>query len=178
MTTTQQPRKSVATYVANYGSSAAQVQSLADRGTDIDFATRLMLAGAGMDAIFAHHRGSDTDPVVIHAIDEAAEILAEPEVPAFQPNAVLFAAGNIIRVRGWHKGDYRSDTSGAVCALGAIHDAVYGSGGNRVFSPDPRERDAAAELLNRIAIETGEPHSVPSWNDSRTSVDEVVRLMY
>ena len=175
MTTTETtaPRKTVATYVANYGSSAAKVQSLADRGTDIDFDTRITMALAGMDAILSHKHGgavAEAHAAVTEIQDEILITLPEPEAPVFQPHPILKAAGDVIRDRGWHQGGFESECGPQVCALGAI----------KLVTPGDfrAELEAETELLNRIAADTGEELSVPLWNDSRGSVADIVKLLY
>lgn len=175
MTTTETtaPRKTVATYVANYSSSAARVQPLADRGTDIDFDTRITMALAGMDAILSHKHGkavAEAHAAVTEIQDEILITLPEPEAQVFQPHPILKAAGDVIRDRGWHQGDFQSECGPQVCALGAI----------KLVTPNNfrAQLDAQRELLNRIAADTGEEFSVPMWNDSRDSVGEIIRLLY
>ena len=175
-TTEQQPRKTMADYVAQYGSS--NVRPLTDV---VDIDTRMTMALAGINAIIDHKHGDAVAEAnrEAEAAVEAAELL-EPEPPQFKPHPILKAAGDVIRAKGWHQGDYRSEATGAVCALGAIIDAVYGGDSriSRDLTGSTWEDGAIRELLNRIAAETGDPHSVSSWNDSRSSVDEVVRLLY
>lgn len=167
-TTEQQPRKTMADYVAQYGSS--NVRPLTDV---VDIDTRMTMALAGINAIIDHKHGdavAEANAAVAEIQDEILITLPEPEAPEFQPHPVLKSAGDLIQVRGWWKGDFEEQTGGAICALGAI---------KRVTAGDAQlEADAVRELLNRIAAETGEPYSVPGWNDSRGSVADIVRLLY
>ena len=177
MTTTeqQQPRKTMADYVAQYGSS--NVRPLTDV---VDLDTRMTMVLAGINAILSHKHGdavaeanaavAEANAAVAEIQDEILITLPEPEAPVFQPHPILKAAGDVIRDRGWHQGAFEAECGPQVCALGAI----------KLVTPGDfrAQLDAQRELLNRIAADTGQESSVPIWNDSRDSVDEVIRLLY
>lgn len=140
----------------------------------VDFDTRLELASVGMDVLLSNitDRPDETAPLVVAVIDEAAELLeAETAAqPAFAPNAVLKAAGDVIRVRGWAQG-VLMDHQGCVCALGAIRAAA----GNVLGAFEAEE-----ELLRRIhATPEWKNLGISSWNDrlDRTE-DQVLSFMY
>lgn len=146
---------------------------------NVDFDTRLALASAGMDAIHAHNHGVTLAEAhtAVQAAQEAPELLAE-EVRPFQPHPVLKAAGDLIRVRGWVQGAFESP-DGALCAHGAIRVAVLRTV-HSAGSVGSLESAALDELCRRItAAGQGNPGtSVSRWNDSRGSVDEVLKLLY
>lgn len=165
-------------YSCNMTSTAIKPQTLADRGTDIDFDTRLALASAGIKATLDHKHADALSEA--HAEAEAAikqagsPILVAPA--RFQPNDVLARAREIIETRGWAQGAIQR-RDGAVCAVGAIRIAVYGSSCGS-WEDNNEEVDATHELLDRIAATTGQDMNVPTWNDSRTTKDEVISLLY
>lgn len=141
----------------------------------VDFETRLTLAAAGMDAILAHRHGV-TLAEARQAVREAQEApVAGDEIhQRFTPNAVLRAAGDLIRVRGHHQGAYESP-GGALCALGAVRVASRGDLWMHE-STTADEVNAVHELTDRIRQTVGDM-SVPEWNDSRSSAD-VLKLLY
>lgn len=153
---------------------AAQLNAYA---TAIDFDTRLTLAGAGMDAVLAHNHGVTLDEAHRAVQESLFDPSGLPDVePQFQPHPVLKAAGDVIRARGWIKDSYGHAT-GPVCAMAAIRTVLYGDGWFHV-STDSREEGPVEELLNRIAVEFGEPWSIPNWNDRQVDVKDVLRLLY
>lgn len=85
------------------------------------------------------------------------------------PNPVLAAAGVLILRRGWAR-DVFVAPDGALCALAAV----------RVVPCDPhREADALSELVQRIRLDLGHDRmSITRWNDTRSSREEVTRLLY
>lgn len=139
----------------------------------LSFEQRLAVARAGMDAVLAHRHGAtlaDAQAHVAAAEDEAQVIeLDEYRKPGFAPHPVLARARRIIEIRGWTQG-FREKPGGALCAERAIEIAAQGQAG--------AAWDAMRELMNRIAAETGEVLSVPSWNDTRRDRTEVLRLLY
>lgn len=149
----------------------------------VSFEMRLELSQAAMDALL--DIPEDTQAAVSGALKEAdglavAGILAErqravqqPEL--FQSNPILKAAGNLIRARGWIKGEF--DNSHGLCVMGAIRTATRGE--NWWYQPEPTgEREAVGVLLDRIAAEFGPGLSVPGWNDRQDGVQDVLRLLY
>lgn len=177
MTTSTAPRKSTATYVAAYGGGPGQIQARVPV-TEVDLDTRLAMASAGMDALlkFKHGAALVGAQAAVRRIESEAELLGL-DPTGFRPNRTLKAAGDLIRKRGWTKGVYSSG-DGALCAMGAIREAVYGPRWMQQELGYPAERSAVEELLNRIAIEVGNCYSVPKWNDTRANQDEVLRLLY
>lgn len=143
--------------------------------TAIDFDTRLAIADAGITARLAHHHGVALADAQAALADAESSIL-EPETPEFKPHPVLAKAAQIIRKYGWVKGTYGS-TSFGMCAMRAIREAVYGPNWLGMVNGE-RENGPVLELLNRIAVETGQPMSVPHWNDSREDVSQVLKLLY
>lgn len=145
---------------------------------DVGLDTRLMLASIGLDVTLGHAVGSalaEANAAATAAILEAQNT-EDPKV-TFEPNAYLAEARAIIESRGWIKGEYGS-TTGAVCAMSAIREAVYGPEWG-CLPTDDRETGPVNELLARIADDTGTTaYSIPAWNDSRDSVDDVVKLLY
>lgn len=141
----------------------------------VDFETRLMMTGIGMDVTMAAitDRIDETAPPVMAAIDEAAEILeaAATEPPAFQPNAVLAKARAIIEQRGWAQHTL-CDDDGRVCAMGAIRMASKGNVND--------EDDAAWELGRRIHnTPEWDGLSIPGWNDQHGQTEDgVLKLLY
>lgn len=149
-----------------------------------DFEMRLAFAEATVAALMAHKYGEALNGAN-EAFQDARQATPEPvEERTFRSNVVLRLAGDVIRKRGWTQGTYEG-LEGAVCAMGAIRlvtrgddwlyrpVAVVESGGTPV-----NETEAVAELVARIEADTRCKLSVPSWNDSRTSVDDVLRLLY
>lgn len=151
--------------------------SIAAPTPTVDLDTRLDLAAIGMDVTMQLAAGAalaEADAEAAAAILEAQS--TEDPATVFPPHPALAKARRIIESRGWTRGEYVA-SSGAVCAMAAIREAVYGPGWHyRAF--DQRELEPAAELMNRIAADTGYALSVPAWNDSRSDVSEVVRLLY
>lgn len=143
-----------------------------DRSPVLDFNTRLELAAVGLDVLLEKHT-ADANAAAVQAVAEAEALLTAPapeKLMAPRPsNYVLTQAAEVIRQRGWLKGNMYNE-QGNVCALQAIHIAAGGYG--------PAEREAKKVLLNRIESELGQPWSIPGWNDSRGSEDEVFRLLY
>jgi hypothetical protein len=139
----------------------------------LSFEQRLALTRSGMDALLAHRHGltlADARAHLSAAEDEAEMInMDEHGRPRFESHPVLARAGQILNRRGWCQG-YREGPSGAVCAERAIEIAANGQTG--------AQWDALVELMNRIAADTGEALSVPTWNDSRRDRSEVMRLVY
>lgn len=139
----------------------------------ISFEARLEAARTGMASILAHRHGTTLAGARAHlaaAEDEAQVIELDEYRPLrFQPNPVLARARRIIEIRGWTRGAFEMP-GGALCAKRAIEIAAGGQAG--------AEWQAVAELMNRIAVETGEALTVPNWNDSRRDQSEVMRLLY
>jgi hypothetical protein len=148
--------------------------------TDIDFDTRLMATHILMDVLLgddeavqeARQTAADAIAAAARYSAESAAltaVLAPPET--FTSHPILKRAGDIVRDRGWHQGDWTSQ-QGAVCALAAVRLACGGR-------PE-REAEAVAVLLTRIRHEFGDgASSVPGWNDrrDRTRAD-VLRLLW
>lgn len=159
-------------YVDRYGVGPDRIRPLTEQPTPEDFDERLKQTKAWMDARLSFHYSDALAEAedAFRSATEAAELL-EPEPVTFEPNRVLAKAARIIERRGWHQGSWEANPGGAVCAMKAIELAADCDG--RAYS------DAVAELMNRIAIDTKDYLSVPSWNDSpgRTRED-VVRLLY
>lgn len=105
----------------------------------------------------------------------AARERAEQKPELFRSSPILKAAGELIRERGWTKGEF--DHGRAVCAMGAIRTVTRGE--NWWYRPEPAgEREAVQLLLDRIADEFGPGLSVPGWNDRQTDVQDVLRLLF
>lgn len=141
----------------------------------VDLDTRLALASAGMNALLAQaHLVFDVNTA--HLPNSPVVDLALVDLPATAPQAapaaspfaaVYLAAIDVIRERGWTRAHLR-DEAGAVCAVGAIRAAASRDRG--------LADDACAHLLNVIQREfTAE--TVPSWNDSQTSAESVIRIL-
>lgn len=149
----------------------------------VDFDTRLMLTGLGMNVKLSDiiAKVDETAPLVMTVIDEAAELLAAdtPEPKTFQPNSTLAKARAIIEQRGWAQNTFGHET-GPVCALGAIRTAVYGPQWMYGELGSFAERDAVNELLARIADREGHGGwSIPGFNDREGQTrDVVVSLLY
>ena len=144
-----------------------QVQPLAA----LSLEQRLAITRAGMNAAIAHRHGmavADARAHVAAALDEVDRMVIDDQ-PQFRPHPVLAEARRVIEQRGWSQGEW-TGADGAVCAERAIELAAPDSAG--------RQWDALRELMNRIAADTGEAMSVPSWNDSRRNVGAVCRLLY
>lgn len=142
----------------------------------VPFETRLELAGVGIDTLMSVAAGdalAEANAAATAAVLEAQSTV-DP-TPQWKPHPVLQQAAELIRTRGWVQGVYESP-GGRLCAMAAIREALYGPVWTMTPS-DHRERDAAYELMRRIKDDTGTAFSVPAWNDSRGSVEDVVRLM-
>ena len=135
----------------------------------VDLETRLALAGAGMDAVLAH-RHADALAGARAAVREAQSTLppVPEDNPGFPYHRVLARAAELIRERGWVRHEYES-ADGALCAVQAIR-TVAGEG-------TLAAADAEAELLRRIRDDVGDAFGIPQWNDSRSGVGEVLRLL-
>ena len=84
------------------------------------------------------------------------------------PHPVLARAGELIREYGWVTHNWH--THEGVCALYAVEKAAREAG---VLPDGPKD-----VLSSRVALATGRDLSVPSWNDSREHVNEVLALLY
>lgn len=143
---------------------------------DVGLDTRLMMASIGLDVTMAEAVGRDLAEANAAATAAILEAQSTPDpYPGYEPHPVLQRAAQLIRERGWVQGVYEAP-GGRLCAMAAIREAVYGPMWS-VTPSDQRERDAAYELMRRIKDDTGTSFSVPSWNDSRSSVDDVLRLL-
>lgn len=149
------------------------------RPVQMDIDTVLMMSSAAFDGLLAHKHGAalnEAHTAVREAV--AAGGTHTPEPATFEPHPVLAAAGNLIRTRGWLKNSFYDQPGGAVCALAAIRETVYGRNWLHLMG-DGSEMDAVCELLDRIAHHYGNRNlSVPSWNDRQDNVDAVLRLLY
>jgi len=136
----------------------------------VDFDTRLTLASAGMDAVLRHRHG-DALAGARAAAEAALSSVPEPG-PEDEPEThpLLARAADLIRVRGWTQGTYES-ADGRLCAIGALQLAATGE------LPDSYQ-DAERVLVDRITREIGREMTVPAWNDSRTDVSQVLKLVY
>lgn len=168
----------IARYTETYTRPASAIEPVTVP-THVDLETRLSLASAAMNAIMAHHHGdtmNESQNAVQDALDEAQALTPEPIT--FEPHPVLAKARRIIEQRGWARGIFQ-DNEGAVCARHAIRLAVYGPVRSPSEDGDPAEDDAVLELLNRIAVETGNPAtSIQSWNDFQNDKEAVLKLLY
>lgn len=149
----------------------------------VSFETRLELAHAAMAVLL--DVPEDTQAAVSEALKEAdglavAGILKQRENATqrpelFRSNPILKAAGDLIRARGWTRGQF--DEGSALCAMGAIRTATRGD--EWFYRPEPMgEREAVNLLLARIADEFGPGLSVPGWNDRQSDVGDVLRLLF
>lgn len=146
----------------------------ASRAPVVDLDTRLDLVDAAMDVLLDHALLA-FDVSTAHLPDTApappvAPILPAPEPPPAPSSplaAVYLGAIQVIRERGWTRGNLR-DEHGAVCAVGAIRYAAATSG---------QADDACAHLLDVIQREFTDAHTVPSWNDQQTSAAPVIRIL-
>ena len=149
----------------------------------VSFELRLEMSHAAMAVLLGIPE--DTQAALSEALKEADALavtgaLAERQRAAqrpdlFQSNPILKAAGDIIRARGWIKGEFEHDR--AVCAMGAIRTATRGE--NWWYQPEPAgEREAINVLLARIADEFGPGLSVPGWNDRQDNAEGVLRLLF
>ncbi|ALY07251.1 hypothetical protein SEA_MAIH_1 [Streptomyces phage Maih] len=149
----------------------------------ISFELRLELSHAAMAVLL--DVPEDTQAALSDALKEAdalavAGVLAtrqnavqRPEL--FQSQPILKAAGDLIRSRGWVKGEF--DRGRALCAMGAIRTVTRGD--QWFYRPEPAgEREAVNVLLERIAHEFGPGLSVPGWNDRQEDVQDVLRLLF
>lgn len=151
---------------------AAPEQPTPDVGLD----TRLMMASIGLDVTMSEAVGEHLAEANAAATAAILEAQSTPDpYPGYAPHPVLQRAAQLIRERGWVKGVYESP-GGRLCAMAAIREVLYGPVWTMAPS-DQRERDAAYELMRRIKDDTGTSFSVPAWNDSRSSVDDVLRLL-
>jgi hypothetical protein len=145
---------------------------------DID--TRLMLAQVFMDVVLGSDQAvQDAHKAVADAIaaagrysDQSAS-LKDHTAPTvtFTSHPVLKLAGDIVRSRGWAQQVF-TDQQGAVCAWQAIRLAAVGFG---------QEASAVTELLARIRHDLGQSgsgYSIPGWNDSRRTSQDVLRLLW
>lgn len=132
---------------------------------DIGLDARLTLASAGIDAVMVHRHQA-----ALYAAQLAVQAAESwmPVPPQDPPNEVLERARRVIETRGWVQHEYTA-VNGAVCAQRAVCVAApYGPG-----------RDAALSVLQRrILEETHEDMSVTRWNDTRSNVSDVLRLLY
>src|SRR5262245_54861021 len=119
---------------------------------DVDFDTRLTLAGIGMDVALEAAGGDDLKAARGAASQAVTETASSPWLPvsvpavgALAPHPILADAADVIRERGWFQGNLVSP-SGAVCARGAIRIAAKGSA--------LAEQHAEETLLFRIWHET------------------------
>lgn len=149
----------------------------------ITFEMRLELSHAALNVLL--DVPEDTQAALSAALKEAdglavAGILKEREAATqrpelFQSNPILKAAGDLIRARGWVKGEF--DRGRAMCAMGAIRTATRGD--DWFYRPEPAgEREAVNVLLDRIANEFGPGLSVPGWNDRQEDAEGVLRLLF
>lgn len=147
---------------------------------EVDLRTRMDIAKAGIDAILAHRHGI-TLAEARAAVTEAEEILPREDGTGRPTNPILAAAGKMIMSVGWIQGTY-GNTEVGMCAAGAVRAVARGEGWAagvpQFIYQSQEERDAIDELLNRIALDLGETTSIPDWNDSRTDVSQVLRLLY
>lgn len=138
--------------------------------------TRLMLAGIGIDTLMSVAAGEALAEA--NAAATAAILEAQSTVdlrPRYETHPVLHRAAQLIRERGWVQHVYEAP-GGRLCAMAAIREVLYGPDWS--YRPtDGRERGPAEELMRRIKDDTGTAFSVPSWNDSRNGVDDVLRLL-
>lgn len=149
----------------------------------LSFELRLELSQTAMDVLL--DIPEDTQTAVSEALKEADRLAvtgilkererAAQQPEAFRPNAILKAAGDLIRARGWTQEAFEDE--GALCAIGAIRTATRGD--EWFYRPEPAgEREAVNVLLDRIAAEFGPGLSVPGWNDRQDSAQDVLRLLY
>lgn len=139
---------------------------------ETDLETRMAIALAGMDGLlkFKHPEAIGEAQEAVRQATEAAELLT-PDLVSFEPNRVLAKARRIIEKRGWHQGSWQAEPGGAVCALKAIELASECNG--QAF------QEATDELMNRIAVESADCLTIPTWNDRGEQTQEgVCRLLY
>lgn len=90
-----------------------------------------------------------------------------------KPSDILEAALEIIRTQGHHKGDLEDPETGAVCALGAINQAVCG---NSKGAASGILTYPATKYLRRYIPESHE--SIPSYNDDPSTTEEDIYLLF
>lgn len=155
--------------------AAPATQTGAAPAPDVDLETRLALADAAM-TVRLEQAQLAFDVNTAHLPTLSVEPASAPILPATAPQPapatsplanVYLAAIAIIRERGWTRGALREGS--AVCAVGAIRAAAGPA--NRGLADD-----ACTHLLDVIQRQyTAE--TVPSWNDSQTSAEPVIRIL-
>ena len=97
-----------------------------------------------------------------------------------EPELVLNRAADLVELRGWHQGDFHEETSGRVCAAGAIRVAAGGVPYESCEQASSAER-AFADCLAAHGL--AKPGHCPievigQWNDAegRTAAEVVATL--
>lgn len=143
-------------------------------GAALDFDTRLMGISLTVDVAMNLTAGPALKAAQT-AVQRAREQgMFEPR--EYKPNPILKAAADLIRERGWARGEY--EVNGRLCALGAIRTVTRGENWFCVLPVSDEEHDAMRELMYRVSREFGPATGIPKWNDSRSDVGEVLRLLY
>jgi len=139
----------------------------------VDLDTRLAIADASM-TVRLEHAALAFEVNTAHLPAPVVEPSSVPLLPVTEPQpvspltAVYLAAIDVIRERGWTRGHLR-DEQGAVCTVQAIRAAAGPA--NRGLADD-----ACAALLDTIQQQYT-ADTIPSWNDSQTSADTVIRIL-
>ncbi|MBT2477629.1 hypothetical protein [Streptomyces sp. ISL-94] len=96
-----------------------------------------------------------------------------PILPAWQPQhtspvaQVLERAGHLIAEAGWSR-HYLRETSGALCAIGAIREAARGLG---------LAEQATSTLMEQILAECPDHLSIGAWNTAQSGPAPVIRML-
>lgn len=141
----------------------------------VDIDTRLAIADAAMNVRLDHAQLA-FDVNTAHLPTPVIDPPETPILPALAPQtaptssplaAVYLGAIQVIRERGWTRGNLR-DEQGAVCAVQAIRYAASTAG---------QADDACAHLLDVIQQEFTDAATVPAWNDQQSSAAPVIRIL-